>query len=554
MDEPPRRTSTAAGVKETLSSLMIAFAMAFAFRGFVVEGFVIPTGSMAPTLMGAHMQMRSPYTGHEWAVGPWQTVVPGNPSSPALSIQGGPGQPPVAVHDPLTGGLDDGLEIEQRNVRLLSGDRIFVLKYLYSIFDPERFDVVVFKNPSDKATPYDNYIKRLVGLPGEQISLIDGDVFFRPTSAITSGESHAWAGGGWNIARKRERLQRASWQPVHDSRHEPLLPGVRYRSPWTQVGGGWGEAQAPRRRFAGGEALLRWDHDRWPITDFEPYNERSNLRPRLSTPGLDRSSQIPYFPNSDLRLAATVVPEGEDLRVQANLMARDHLFRGRIEPGRAVVEMAAAGAGEEGWVVLDERDLRPLRSGRAVEVEFWHVDQALWLFVDGRLVAGGREKGAYELGPLDRVLASTTISERQLLGAPMILTDGARYRAPRLAWRFEGSPATILRTEVQRDLYFQPTYFNRSARRPARGTHPSELPALGPDQFFVLGDNSAHSLDGRLWEDVNEWVDHALGGVETGVVPRELLIGRAFFVYLPAVRRSLWGLPVPNVGRMRFIW
>src|SRR2546421_12858501 len=43
-------------VKETIESIRIAFILAFVFRAFVVEAFVIPTGSMATTLLGAHMR------------------------------------------------------------------------------------------------------------------------------------------------------------------------------------------------------------------------------------------------------------------------------------------------------------------------------------------------------------------------------------------------------------------------------------------------------------------------------------------------------------------
>src|SRR4051794_39663954 len=43
-------------VKETVEAILVAFILAFIFRGFVVEAFVIPTGSMAPTLLGAHMR------------------------------------------------------------------------------------------------------------------------------------------------------------------------------------------------------------------------------------------------------------------------------------------------------------------------------------------------------------------------------------------------------------------------------------------------------------------------------------------------------------------
>jgi len=75
---------------------------------------------------------------------------------------------------------------------LLVGDRLFVTKYSYgyskhsfpfspNIFngrilstEPKRGDVVVFKTPADNRT---DYIKRLIGLPGDVIQFIDGDIY-----------------------------------------------------------------------------------------------------------------------------------------------------------------------------------------------------------------------------------------------------------------------------------------------------------------------------------------------------------------------------------------
>jgi signal peptidase I len=69
---------------------------------------------------------------------------------------------------------------------LLDGDFIFVNKLTYglrlpvantkimSLGDPERGDVVVFRLPSDPAT---NYIKRLVGLPGDHVVVRDNRIF-----------------------------------------------------------------------------------------------------------------------------------------------------------------------------------------------------------------------------------------------------------------------------------------------------------------------------------------------------------------------------------------
>ncbi|MDC0517664.1 signal peptidase I [Candidatus Pelagibacter sp.] len=84
---------------------------------------------------------------------------------------------------------------------LLVGDRLFVTKYSYGyskhsfpfspkIFEgrifsrnPKRGDVVVFKTPADNRT---DYIKRLVGLPGDQIQFIDSNLFVNSSEIIKS--------------------------------------------------------------------------------------------------------------------------------------------------------------------------------------------------------------------------------------------------------------------------------------------------------------------------------------------------------------------------------
>ena len=75
---------------------------------------------------------------------------------------------------------------------LLVGDRLFVSKYSYGYSrhslpfspnfsnkrylsrNPERGDVVVFKTPADNRT---DYIKRLIGLSGDSIQIINGDLY-----------------------------------------------------------------------------------------------------------------------------------------------------------------------------------------------------------------------------------------------------------------------------------------------------------------------------------------------------------------------------------------
>ncbi len=75
---------------------------------------------------------------------------------------------------------------------LLVGDRIFVTKYSYGYSKhsfpfspnisnhrffskpPRRGDLVVFKTPADNRT---DYIKRLIGMPGDKIQFVDGSIF-----------------------------------------------------------------------------------------------------------------------------------------------------------------------------------------------------------------------------------------------------------------------------------------------------------------------------------------------------------------------------------------
>ncbi|MBM7623540.1 signal peptidase I [Sporohalobacter salinus] len=57
---------------------------------------------------------------------------------------------------------------------LKPGDRIFVNKFIYRFQDPQRFDIIVFKYPVD---PHKKFIKRVIGLPGDTVKIVDGTVY-----------------------------------------------------------------------------------------------------------------------------------------------------------------------------------------------------------------------------------------------------------------------------------------------------------------------------------------------------------------------------------------
>ena len=53
------------------------------------------------------------------------------------------------------------------------GDQLLVNKQAFLYQSPRRWDVVVFRNP---AHPTEAYVKRAVGLPGERIQIVGGDI------------------------------------------------------------------------------------------------------------------------------------------------------------------------------------------------------------------------------------------------------------------------------------------------------------------------------------------------------------------------------------------
>ena len=102
---------------DTVQTLIVAFVLAMTFRGFVVEGFVIPTGSMAPTLLGTHAQVYDTQTSYDFAVG-WD----------ASRVRfGGVLVSPMLGRDIRVQRPGEPLP------RPRMGDRILVLKCLYSI-------------------------------------------------------------------------------------------------------------------------------------------------------------------------------------------------------------------------------------------------------------------------------------------------------------------------------------------------------------------------------------------------------------------------------------
>lgn len=535
-------------IKETFESIIIAFILAFVFRAYIVEAFIIPTGSMAPTLLGEHVVVRCDQCGYRFMADPddRDRAVKGDNNKvikTALLQRDVITTCPMCYHHVTL----------PRGTRTSSGDRILVHKYLYSVTEPKRWDVVVFKNPDE---PDVNYIKRLVGLPGDDLWIIEGNIYIRPE------------GGNWRIARKsdREAVQRAVWQPIYHSAYVPMDKGrdreepnaIVWSTPWKPVNGeGWElEARHSYEFPSSSEGTIRFDFSQFgggrPV--WFAYNQIRN------------SPQDEAV--EDVRIAANFEPKQRGLAIQISTTARLDDTAVNAPPEKLTASLNADGSialsrqsnNDAAPRIITQAQLSALQPGETRRVELWFVDQELSLWVDGR-----RE-----------LAASFDVPTIEMASKRMPLLPRDPRNKPDVTITVSGSPVTLHEVELDRDIYYVSGSYvgGMNAGQPGTGVLQKSLDKdadgdlhvvldghpvhIENDQFFCLGDNSPMSHDGRYWTSLDPWVeDRLFDGHEQriGIVPRKLMMGRAFFVYFPAP----YGLApdknaiFPNFGDMRFI-
>ncbi|MBL4699656.1 MAG: hypothetical protein JKX85_00220 [Phycisphaeraceae bacterium] len=110
--------------KETFESVVMAFILAFVFRAFIVEAFVIPTGSMAPTLLGQHMNMTCVECGYRFNT----DILKSRNST-------GPTGFSIALTCPM---CSYPVKVDAQQQRR-PGDRILVHKFIYNLTEPKRW-------------------------------------------------------------------------------------------------------------------------------------------------------------------------------------------------------------------------------------------------------------------------------------------------------------------------------------------------------------------------------------------------------------------------------
>ncbi|MBT3191481.1 MAG: signal peptidase I [Verrucomicrobia bacterium] len=192
------------GLRENFEIIVVAVAVAMGLRAYFIQPFKIPTGSMQPTLFGIHsVEQKSPelldrfplklakfaVTG-EWyserrakATGTlgFPTASPTDPSIRIYTIAGKRHKIPIDSVDVVSRGRYElkfrpGDSVKKGDLLwsgvVTRGDHVFVNKVIWNFRKPRRGEIMVFNTTDIAELPQGtHYIKRMCGLPGEQVAI-----------------------------------------------------------------------------------------------------------------------------------------------------------------------------------------------------------------------------------------------------------------------------------------------------------------------------------------------------------------------------------------------
>ena len=488
------RKNRAAEIANTLEWLIIAFILAFVFRAFVMEAFRIPTGSMAETLMGDHFRLRCRQCGYEYNYGfdPRKYSLPED-TIPRHSVALYPSRCPNCGHYQPTGGA----------MPIAKGDRILVLKCIYQFVEPKQWDVVVFKNPLE---PQINYIKRLIARPGETVEIIDGDIYI-------DGQ----------ISRKPPKVQNELWMPIYNNDYQPVRPaeglfnGHIWRQPFDLARSKWrldGTNPTIFRLDSTTDQISYLTYDSSIGNDFRVCYAYNNVR------GYEYR---PYCSDLMVRFYTNIAESQACIGIELSKY-QIHYKAWLDSTGKMLI--AKVSDGKE--TILANKPIKPPAESRPALVKFANIDHQL-------IFQFGTEKLICDLGR-----SPDAAGPRKTDIHPQVKIFGS-------------GKLTLSHLAIFRDIHYTAAKFNNG---PKSGRAIEGNPfTLGKDEFFVLGDNSPNSEDGRWWS--KQGIGNNNHFYRRGIVPRDYLVGKALFVYWPSGFKLFAGDPigiVPNVGRIRFIY
>ncbi len=542
-------------LREGVETLVFVVCMVLMLKLFVVEAFVIPTGSMAETLYGYQKIVTCPECGHEFPVNASREAEP-TPGSKAVPITGYC-CPNCRHADPA------GLLVQDRNTGQVvpridwrSGDRVLVGKFLGV---DDRNHVVVFKYPDAPQTGQiaQNYIKRLIGLPGETVAIYNGDLYvtkdlkYDPAEKDEAGQQlyprpprdldlwrapysdqyrRRWGGGdfryahapaaldlfrksqaagftdptGFAVVRKPDDLVLTMRRLVYDNDRQSrslVQAGAPPRWYPGSEAAGWGmdDPKAPKTfTHTGGQiGWVRYRH-LLPIGGVGWPKATTDLQARPITNFLGYNAG--FEDGMQTNLADSEQWCG-DLMLECQVKVGDPAAKFVLELSRGANRFQAEFENGKvtlvrtgpGGGVLATATTAVTKPGEYA-VRFANVDARLRVWVDDTALDFGGKADYPPAPPAE--------------GGKDGPTDANDIREP--AGVGASGDVTVSGLKLYRDTHY--TNGNPSG--------PVDTYFVQPGHYLCMGDNSSQSSDGRAW----------------GLVPERLMLGRAVFVFYPLDR------------------
>ena len=432
--------------------------------------------------------------------------------------------------------------------------------------------MTVFKYPEEPET---NYIKRLVGMPDEELRIERGDIY---TRKLNSSDA-------FRMQRKPLAHQQAMQILVNDDAHRPaLLKDDKRWDHWRSEEAGWNvvEDGLYEATTTGDKWLdMRYEH-RVPTP--EQWRAVATSRPLPVQP---RSSLITDYYSYNTYLTRDAYDKQAwfqphwvgDLTVEVLLQVDKPSGEFRIElveagvPNQFVVDLATG----MGRLVRGGRQLAeaktPIREGGRFKLRFANVDDRLTLWINHLKPFGdgieyepdaSETKGpqAADLKPVGLAVKDGKVSVSRLR-----LTRDIYYSVYPSGFDYGENlwSAAIIDSTAFFNLISDPAKFSAFEE-----TRHQDFP-IGPGRYMMMGDNSPLSKDSRAWGISDRMEPGGIGGWDdtnrqSWEVPERLIVGKAFMVYWPhAWPMGSWSLKinfrgrkidfpfVPNFDRMKVI-